>query len=122
MDARTKRKLCKLGISYDEDKDDEGVCCDEEVIDEYLERYHNGWLTEAEMRMLLEKAKRGRRARKIEYRTLQIITILLLCGVAYYIWAVVTASGNSPWENILYGITCLFCFIIGLLTLHYNRQ
>lgn len=120
MDARTKRDLCESGTSY---REDESVCCDGEVIDEYEElKYYNVWLTEAEWRMLLEKAKRRKRARKIEYGTLQIITILLLCGVAYYIWAVVTASGNSLWENILYGITCLFCFIIGLLTLHYNRQ
>lgn len=120
MNARKKRFLCESGTSCREDESD---CCDGEVIDEYEElKYRSGWLTEAEMRMLIELAKRRKRASKIEYGTLQIITILLLCGVAYSIWAVVTASGNSLWENILYGITFLFCLIIGLLTLHYNRQ
>ena len=72
--------------------------------------------------MMTEKAGKEKRERRIEYGALLIITILSLCGVAYNIWAVVAASGDSLWENILYGITCLFCFMIGLLALHYDRR
>lgn len=102
------------------DENEECVCCDGEVIGEYEEQeYCSGGRTEEEKRMLAEKEKRERR---IEYGTLLIITILSLCGVANNVWAVVAASGDSLWENILYGITCLFCFMIGLLTLHYDRR
>ena len=79
-------------------------------------------LTEAEKRILAEKARKENRKIKIEYGALLIITILSLCGVAYNVWAVVAASGDSLWENILYGITCLFCFMIGLLAIHYDRR
>ena len=72
--------------------------------------------------MLAEKAGKEKRERRIEYGALLIITILSLCGVAYNVWAVVATSGDSLCENILYGITCLFCFMIGLLTLHYDRR
>lgn len=81
-----------------------------------------GFEEEEEKRMLAEKAGKEKRERRIEYGALLIITILSLCGVAYNVWAVVSASGDSLWENILYGITYLFCFMIGLLALHYDRR
>ena len=105
------------------DENEECVCCDVEVICEYEEQeYCSGGRTEEEKRMLAEKAGKEKRERRIEYGALLIITILSLCGVAYNVWAVVAASGDSLWENILYGITCLFCFMIGLLALHYDRR
>ena len=105
------------------DENEECVCCDGEVIGEYEEQeYCSGGRTEDEKRMLAEKAGKEKRERRIEYGALLIITILSLCGVAYNVWAVVAASGDSLCENILYGITCLFCFMIGLLTLHYDRR
>ena len=105
------------------DENEECVCCDGEVIGEYEEQeYCSGGLTEAEKRMLAEKVGKEKRERRIEYGALLIITILSLCGVAYNVWAVVATSGDSLCENILYGITCLFCFMIGLLTLHYDRR
>lgn len=108
-------------FSYDEEE--EYVWCDGDIIGEYEEKESgSGWLTEAEKRMLEEKARKENRKSKIEYGALLIITILSLCGVAYNVWAVVAASGDSLWENILYGITCLFCFMIGLLALHYDRR
>lgn len=108
-------------FSYDEEE--EYVWCDGDIIGEYEEKeYSSGWLTEAEKRMLEEEARKENRKSKIEYGALLIITILTLCGVAYNVWAALTASGDSLWENILYGVTCLFCFIIGLLALHYNRR
>lgn len=108
-------------FSYDEEE--EYVWCDGDIIGEYEEKESgSGWLTEAEKRMLEEEARKENLKSKIEYGALLIITILTLCGVAYNVWAAVTASGDSLWENILYGITCLFCFIIGLLALHYNRR
>ena len=62
MNAK-KKIFCESGTSY---REDESVCCDGDVIDEYEElKYHTVWLTEAEMRMLIEKAKRRKRARKI---------------------------------------------------------
>lgn len=81
-----------------------------------------GFEEEEEKRMLTEKAGKEKRERRIEYGALLIITILSLCGVAYNVWAVVAVSGDSLWENILYGITCLFCFMIGLLALYYDRR
>lgn len=108
-------------LSYDEEE--EYVWCDGNIIGEYEEKESgSGWLTEAEKRMLAEKARKENRKSKIEYGALLIITILSLCGVAYNVWAVVAASGDSLWENILYGITCLFCFMIGLLALHYDKR
>lgn len=108
-------------FSYDEEE--EYVWCDGDIIGEYEEKESgSGWLTEAEKRMLEEEARKENRKRKIEYGVLLIITILTLCGVAYNVWAAETASGDSLWENILYGVTCLFCFMIGLLALHYNRR
>ena len=105
------------------DENEECVCCDGEVIGEYEEQeYCSRGRTEEEKRMLAEKAGKEKRERRIEYGALLIITILSLCGVAYNVWAVVAASGDSLWENILYGITCLFCFMIGLLALHYDRR
>ena len=105
------------------DENEECVCCDGEVIGEYEEQeYCSGGRTEEEKRMLAEKAGKEKRERRIEYGALLIITILSLCGVTYNGWAVVAASGDSLWENILYGITCLFCFMIGLLALHYDRR
>lgn len=105
------------------DENEECVCCDGEVIGEYEEQeYCSGGRTEEEKRMLAEKAGKEKRERRIEYGALLIITILSLCGVAYNVWAVVAASGDSLWENILYDITCLFCFMIGLLALHYDRR
>lgn len=105
------------------DENEECVCCDGEVIGEYEEQeYCSGGRTEEEKRMLAEKAGKEKRERRIEYGALLIITILSLCGVAYNVWALVAASGDSLWENILYGITCLFCFMIGLLALHYDRR
>lgn len=105
------------------DENEECVCCDGEVIGEYEEQeYCSGGRTEDEKRMLAEKAGKAKRERRIEYGALLIITILSLCGVAYNVWALVAASGDSLWENILYGITCLFCFMIGLLALHYDRR
>ena len=105
------------------DENEECVCSDGEVIGEYEEQeYCSGGRTEEEKRMLAEKAGKEKRERRIEYGALLIITILSLCGVAYNVWAVVAASGDSLWENILYGITCLFCFMIGLLALHYDRR
>ena len=105
------------------DENEECVCCDGKVIGEYEEQeYCSGGRTEEEKRMLAEKAGKEKRERRIEYGALLIITILSLCGIAYNVWAVVAASGDPLWENILYGITCLFCFMIGLLTLHYDRR
>ncbi len=68
--------------------------------------------------------RQGRRnaREELNMEPCSIITILSLCGVAYNVWAVVAASGDSLWENILYDITCLFCFMIGLLALHYDRR
>ena len=105
------------------DENEECVCCDGEVIGEYEEQeYCSGGRTEEEKRMLTEKAGKEKRERRIEYGALLIIAILSLCGVAYNVWAVVAVLGDSLWENILYGITCLFCFMIGLLALYYDRR
>ena len=130
--AMVRMEACGLSMTFSifddgsffvYDENEECVCCDGEVIGEYEEpEYRSGWLTEAEKRMLAEKARKENRKSKIEYGALLIITILSLCGVAYNVWAVVAASGDSLWENILYGITCLFCFMIGLLALHYDRR
>lgn len=130
--AMVRMEACGLSMTFSifgdgsffvYDENEECVYCDGEVIGEYEEQeYCSGGRTEEEKRMLAEKAGKEKRERRIEYGALLIITIISLCGVAYNVWAAVAASGDSLWENILYGITCLFCFMIGLLALHYDRR
>lgn len=110
------------GSFFDYDGNEDCICCDGEVVGEYeKQEYNSGWHTEAEKHMLAEKARKEKRKNKIEYGVLLIITILALCGFIYNIWTAVAVSKDSLRENILYGVICLFLFIINSLTLHYNK-
>ena len=105
------------------DGNEECVCCDGEAMGEYeRQECRSGWHTEAEKRMLSEKARKEKRKSGIEYGALLTITIFTLCSAVYNISAAVAVSGDSPWNNILYGVICLSLSIIGLLTLYYDKR
>ena len=110
------------GTFFDVDEDCDAVFCDGEVFGEYEEEESgSGWLTEAEKRMLAEKAKKQKREDCIEYAVLFLMIVLVADGFLYNVWAAVTRSGAALWENILWSVTCLFLLVIGVLTLHYNK-
>lgn len=108
-------------FTYNDEED--SVCCDGAAIGEYEEQeYSSGWHTPAERRMLAEKARKKEHQDKIEHEVLLALTVLIVCGFFYNVWAAVTLSGNALWKNILWAVTCLFCVTIGSLALYYNKK
>ncbi len=77
---------------------------------------------EAEKLMLSEKARKEKRKNVIEYVALLVLTILVICGLVYNVWSALVFSGNSLWDNTLYGVICLSLSIIGSLTLYYKKR
>ena len=130
--AKVRMEACGLfmtfhifrdGSYFIYDGNEECVCCDGEAIGEYeRQECRSGWHTEAEKRMLSEKARKEKRKSRIEYGALLTITIFTLCGAVYNVSAAVAVSGDSPWKNILYGVICLSLAIISSLTLYYDKQ
>lgn len=109
------------GTFFDVDEDCDAVFCDGEVYGEYEEETGSGWLTEAEKRMLAEEARKQKREDCIEYAVLSIMIVLVAGDFLYNVWAAVTRSGATLWENILWSVTCLFLLVIGVPFLHYNK-
>lgn len=104
-------------------EDEKWVYCDCEIIEEYEEQEDcSGRHSPAVRRMLAEKARKEKRQHKIEYGVLLALTVLIVCAFFYNVWAAVTLSGDALWKNILWAVTCLFCFIISSLTLYYDEN
>ena len=130
--AKVRMEACGLfmtfhifrdGSFFVYDGNEECVCCDGEAIGEYeRQECRSGWHTETENLMLSEKARKEKRKNVIEYVALLVLTILVICGFVYNVWSALVFSGNSLWENALYGVICLSLSIIGSLTLYYDKR
>lgn len=130
--AKVRMEACGLfmtfhifrdGSFFVYDGNEECVCCDGEAMGEYeKQECRSGWHTEAENLMLSEKARKEKRKNVIEYVALLVLTILVICGFVYNVWSALVFSGNSLWENALYGVICLSLSIIGSLTLYYDKR
>lgn len=111
------------GKFFDYDGGEDCICCDGKTIGEYEEQeYCSGWHTPAERRMLAEMARKEKRQGQIEYGVLLALTILIVCGFFYNVWAAVTLSGDALWKNILWAVACLFCALIGSLVLYFEKH
>lgn len=131
MKARVFMKGCGLllGLSDDGglfayDEEDCVVFCNSIKIGKYNEepyRGGNGWLTEAEIRKNEEDKRRQEVIDKRETVALAILTLCLIAGLVYNVYAIVTHSG-ALWENILWTIVCLFTAVFCSLALYFQRK
>lgn len=110
-------------FEYDEMED--VVSCNCIKIGNYKEESHQGrgygWLMEAEIRENEENERRRKVIDKRETIVLAILTLCLVVGLIYNVYAIVTHSGVHR-EIILWGIVCLVCVIFCSLTLYYSKN
>lgn len=108
-------------FEYNEDED--FVYCNSIQISKYEQshqRREKGWLTEAEIRENEEKERRRKVIDKRETIVLAILTMCLIVGFIYNVYAIITHSGTM-WENILWSIICLTCSILCSCVLYNSR-
>lgn len=109
-------------FEYNEEED--AVYCGSIKIGKYEQVSHqrsgNGWLTETEIREKEEKERRRKVTDRRETIVLAILTLCLILGFIYNVYAIITHSGTM-WENILWSIICLACSILCSCVLYNSR-
>lgn len=109
-------------FEYNEEED--FVYCESIKIGTYKQSHQrrgNGWLTEAEIRENEEKARKRKVIDKRETIVLAFLTLCLIVGFIYNVYAIITHSGTM-WENIFWSIICLACSILCSCVLYFSRN
>lgn len=113
---------CNGLFEYNEDED--AIFCSGIKIGKYKQSHQrrgNSWLTEAEIREKEEEERRQKVTAKYQTIALAIFTLCMIVGFIYKVYAIITHSG-AMWENILWGVTFLFCSILFSCVLYSQRM
>ena len=111
------------GGIFSANDDDEIVGCYADAFGGYEEddEEFGVWLTKAEK---LENAEHERK-RKLENRrfgiALVMLDVLVGCGLAYNVYALIRHTGGHIAENSMWIVVCAVLLLIGALTLHFDK-
>ena len=106
------------GIFAESGEDDDALGCFATAFGGY-ERESTGWLTESEKRELAENARKKARQERLETIALAVLTVAILFGLCYNIYALAVHSArHAVWENIVGAVLCAFLLLISGLTLY----